>query len=302
MIALLCGLALSVGLYEWAYWFTPLGSLRSYYLTGDREVAGTTGWHSIDDPGSGGSLEYRLYLPPGYESGDRRYPVIYHLHGANPLSPGSTLEFIRKDVNWTAHALERAVADGLVPPALIVAPFDGTGLSMWSDSIDGTVLAESRLIDVLIPHVDATYRTLADRNHRAVQGFSMGGFGAAKAALKYPELFSSAIVYDGALHTWETLTTHRFPRRLGIADDVYGNDEAYFARFSPWRIRGDYEKQPIAVLISVGILNRYNDAFPDRLEEIGVEHVYVDVACGHDLRCLIDETGQDAFRLMGRSF
>jgi len=68
-IALLCVLALSVGLYEWVHWFTPLGSLGGYYLTGDREVAGTTGWQSIDDPGSGGSMEYRLYLPPGYESG-----------------------------------------------------------------------------------------------------------------------------------------------------------------------------------------------------------------------------------------
>ena len=51
----------------------------------------------------------------------------------------------------------------------------------------------------LIPHIDATYRTIADRGSRWVEGFSMGGFGAAHLGFKYPEIFGAVSIMSGAL-------------------------------------------------------------------------------------------------------
>ncbi len=58
---------------------------------------------------------------------------------------------------------------------------------------------ESVIIKDLIPHVDATYRTLARREDRIIEGYSMGGFGAAHLGFKYPELFGTVVVNAGAL-------------------------------------------------------------------------------------------------------
>jgi endo-1,4-beta-xylanase len=70
-------------------------------------------------------------------------------------------------------------------------------MSFYSDSFDGQWMAETTVIEELVPHIDATYRTIANRDGRAIQGMSMGGFGALKLAFKYPDLFSSVVAFAG---------------------------------------------------------------------------------------------------------
>lgn len=60
-----------------------------------------------------------------------------------------------------------------------------------ADSVERVTIQE------LIPHIDATYRTQACRKGRAIEGFSMGGYGAIKWAIRYPEVFCSAVSYSG---------------------------------------------------------------------------------------------------------
>ena len=84
------------------------------------------------------------------------------------------------------------------------------GNTMYCDTPDGKYPVESVIMKDLIPHVDATYRTVASREGRAVEGFSMGGFGAAHFGFKYPEVFGVVSIEAPAL----------------LGPDVQGHDPA----------------------------------------------------------------------------
>jgi endo-1,4-beta-xylanase len=74
---------------------------------------------------------------------------------------------------------------------MILVLANGGAATLFENSADGKYPAETLIIRELISHVDATYRTIASRSGRAIEGFSMGGRGATGLALKYPELFCS---------------------------------------------------------------------------------------------------------------
>jgi len=69
----------------------------------------------------------------------------------------------------------------------------------YMDWADGVHRYEGQIVRDLIPHVDATYRTIAAREGRAVAGLSMGGYGALRLALAHPDLFVSAASQSGAV-------------------------------------------------------------------------------------------------------
>jgi enterochelin esterase-like enzyme len=137
---------------------------------------------------------YNIYLPPNYTKGDGRFPVIYYLHGYG----GNESYYAYPHV---AGVLAAGIREKKVPPCICV--FANAGGSSWyADSRDGKVMGETVVINELIPHIDQTYRTIAAREGRALQGGSMGGFGALKFAFKYPDRFTSAMAYCPALWGW----------------------------------------------------------------------------------------------------
>ena len=141
-----------------------------------------------DDNPETEDLSYALYLPDGYEaSGDTRYPVLYLLHGSGGEADA-----------WNDFwpILDTMIADGTIPPTIAVAPI--TGNSYWVDSATFGA-AETAVIEDLIPHVDETLPTIAAREGRALVGFSMGGYGAARYGLAYPDLFAAATLLSPAL-------------------------------------------------------------------------------------------------------
>ena len=158
-------------------------------------------------------VNYLIYLPPGYDKDtQQRYPVIYWLHGMGGNIRAGAMMFV--------PALDAAIKDGSMPPAIVVLP-NGMVNSFYCDTVEGPHPVESVIIKDLIPHIDATYRTLPKREARIIQGFSMGGYGAAHLGFKYPELFGTVIVNSGALLDPEAVmgTTGPMPH-------VFGNDNA----------------------------------------------------------------------------
>jgi endo-1,4-beta-xylanase len=131
---------------------------------------------------------YNVYLPPEYSKSEGRFPVIYFLHQLNG-NESSLLVTIR--------TLDQAIKQKKVSPCILVLPNAGK-TSWYADNTDRKVMGETVVIKELIPHVDKTYRTIATREGRAVQGYSMGGFGALKFAFKYPEKFGSVVAYAQA--------------------------------------------------------------------------------------------------------
>ncbi len=135
---------------------------------------------------------YRIYLPPGYDANaSKRYPVIYFLHGRSVDSKRPITAY------YIARA-DAAIRSGVMPPTIIVL-VQGTNTGWYLDAQDGKHPMESVLIKDLIPYIDASYRTLADRNDRAIEGHSMGGYGALHIGFKYPDLFSAVTGNSPAL-------------------------------------------------------------------------------------------------------
>jgi enterochelin esterase-like enzyme len=128
-----------------------------------------------------------VYLPPSYEAArNRRYPVVYQLHG---WLPGG--EQWAGMIDFEAGT-NRALASGGAKEMIVVVPDSLTihGGSMYSTSVTSGDF-EGFIARDLVAYVDSHYRTLAKRESRGLSGHSMGGYGTWRIAMKYPELYSS---------------------------------------------------------------------------------------------------------------
>jgi enterochelin esterase-like enzyme len=132
---------------------------------------------------------YAVYLPDGYESSQLRYPVLYLLHG----NGGNLNSWV--DQGRIKPTLDRLIANGEIPAAIVVMPDAGT---TWF--VDRKENMESAVIRDLIPEVERKFNAIQARNGRLVAGLSMGGYGAMRFALKYPEMFAAAGLLSPAIY------------------------------------------------------------------------------------------------------
>lgn len=149
-----------------------------------------------------------VYLPPSYDEDDRKYPVVYLLHG---MFGGETDWLLKGDAERT---LDRLIASGELRECIVVMPNDG-GYghgTFYVDWYDGTGNFEQYFIHDLMPFIDANFRTKTDPAYRAVAGLSMGGFGAFSLSLRHPRLFGSAASMSGALGMIGQLPSYDFSR------------------------------------------------------------------------------------------
>jgi enterochelin esterase-like enzyme/dienelactone hydrolase len=148
----------------------------------DRTAPPGTAYKTFHSKTIGADVSYLVYLPPRYDNDPTaRYPVLYCLHASGGAP--------RRAAGGILPRLAPAIRAGRVPPLIVVFPNGLRGATMYSDSRDGKYPVESVIVKDLVPHIDATYRTVAARHARAFDGFSMGGFGAAHLGFKYPEVF-----------------------------------------------------------------------------------------------------------------
>jgi putative tributyrin esterase len=152
--------------------------------------AATAGLRPVEDrvvesAALGRRMSYRVILPPGYNDSLRRFPTLYLLHGLT----GNYRDWESR-TNVFRYSRDHEV--------LIVMP---DGEDSWYTDSQGTPAAkfESYIARDLIADVDRTYRTIGTRHGRAIAGLSMGGYGAMKFGLKYPNLFMFAGSFSGAL-------------------------------------------------------------------------------------------------------
>jgi putative tributyrin esterase len=135
----------------------------------------------------GRTMKYNVVLPESYENSKGSYPVLYLLHG-----------YSGNYTNWARHkAPEYARAYDLI----VVMPDAGNSwYANWARSDeDQKNNWEDVIIKDLIGHVDSTYRTIASRDGRAINGLSMGGYGALMLGLKHPDLFCAIGSHSGAI-------------------------------------------------------------------------------------------------------
>jgi enterochelin esterase-like enzyme len=123
--------------------------------------------------------QFLIYLPPCYgELNDTRYPVLYLLHGQTYI-----------DDQWprlgAVDIANRLIISGEAPPFIMVFPDDRYWNLPSGPGFGG------RFVDYLVPYVDENYRTIADREHRALGGLSRGGGWTIRLGFEYWELFGT---------------------------------------------------------------------------------------------------------------
>ncbi|MCP5118544.1 MAG: prolyl oligopeptidase family serine peptidase [bacterium] len=204
---------------------------------------------------------YAIYLPPDYYATsklDRRYPVVYYLHGGRP---GGEHKYV-----LLASFFEPAMQDGRVPPMIYVF-VNGGRLSHYDH--EGS-LGETAFVEELIPHIDSTYRTIARREARGLEGYSYGGRGAARIMFKHPELFISAASISGG---------HQHEKRISENDGVESEEVVIDP---PWNNSWDLARHYAAredvpglhILVAVGTDDRNYEAnldWMDHLNSLGID-------------------------------
>jgi len=152
--------------------------------------------HVYKSKSNGVQRELTVYVPPGYdENAGKRYPVLYLLHG-----------FANDQQSWHRYGRANDILDNLlakksIEPFLVVMPLgyggaringDGTGIAPANAGRMGgdADLYQRDIIEDIIPMIEAKYRTIADRKHRAIFGFSMGGGQAGRYGLNNLDKFS----------------------------------------------------------------------------------------------------------------
>ena len=158
-----------------------------------------------------------IYLPPCYRAGTpQRYPVLYLLHGAG----ADQTQWDDVGIDETA---DRLIADGAIPSLLMVLP---------GGNCSGDPTYDRFVVDELIPFIDVSYPTRAERDSRAIGGISMGGRSAFAIAMAHPGWFGSVGGHSPALGNVEDLAgLRREPMRIwldvGDADGLAASVERF---------------------------------------------------------------------------
>ena len=181
---------------------------------------------SFDSRSTGMPERYSVFLPPSFsKEPSRTYPVIYFLHGLN-----------NDETSWTVEryghlqtSMEQMMVSGRLPEFIMVHPRGDN--SFYCNYIDGTKRYEDLLTQELISYMEANYRAKKGRENRSIAGTSMGGYGALKIAMKYPDRYAAAvgqspIIFPGSnpLALSEEVKSSRFYSFfLGMLTPIFGD-------------------------------------------------------------------------------
>lgn len=251
-------------------------------------------------PSLGREVAYAVQLPPSYAKGEKRYPVLYALHGLF-----ESHEFWEK--RGLAGVLDGLWARGEVPEFLAVA-VDG-GSSFFVNAPGGRY--EDLVARDIVAHVESTYRVVRGREARALIGVSMGGYAALRIALARPEVFG-AVAAHSAMLLLKAPTPEEGAGRWHMAAfrAVFGDpiDAALWAASDPlvWAERADPREVP-ALRFDCGSEDRYglfagNAELDRRLTARGVRHSFALLPGDHGyeyVRSVVDRSLRfvgDAFR------
>lgn len=183
---------------------------------------------TFDAPSLGVKKTYRVYLPKGYDDSQRRFPVVYYLHGLGG-----------NENNWLEHGDLKGAADAASFAAIVVMPdgdasfyVDRTGPSYEACAKEKppfnpgeqaatycvkTPRYEAYVTQDLVRDVDGHFRTLAKRESRGMGGLSMGGFGSMQLAMRHTDLYS-VVATHSALLSLTYVDPHPYdPAKLTLA-------------------------------------------------------------------------------------
>jgi poly(3-hydroxybutyrate) depolymerase len=250
-------------------------------------------FHTFESAAAKSPVSYHMYTPAAYNSQpERRFPVVYWLHGSGGGLAG---------IPQVARRFDAAIDAQKLPPCLVVF-VNGLVEGMYVDWKDGSAPVETVIIRELLPHIDQTYRTVAAREGRILDGYSMGGYGAARLGFKYPELFRGVSIMGGGPLQAELIQAPRAGRQRAaeVLQRVYGGDQEYFRSVSPRRIA----EQNATAISRDSVIRQVcgdqdetypvNVEFHEYLKRLGIPHTWTVLeGVDHNPLATIEKLGDD---------
>ncbi|MGH9761612.1 MAG: alpha/beta hydrolase [Blastocatellia bacterium] len=227
----------------------------------------------------GKDLNFSIQLPPSYaQDTNRRYPVLYFLHGMF----GNEHEFERRGV---AAAVDKMRTSGKIGDFILVSP---AGDNSFYINAKGGARYEDAIVTDLVLYIESHYRAIGNRGGRAIQGISMGGFGALMIAFKHPDMFSSVTAHCAALFTELPKADGNDQRSMfmqRLLGKIFGDppDEEFFQANNPIRLAQTNEKaikkSGLKIYFDVGDQDRYgfqktNPVLDEQLTKEGIAHEF----------------------------
>lgn len=232
---------------------------------------GTVAQRWYNSPGLNMERRLSVYTPPGYETSREKFPVLYLLHGAG----GDELAWL--ELGRTVQIMDNLIAQKKAKPMIVVmpngnviqdaAPGEGSGgfytpQFMVPKTMDGTYEASFKDI---IDFVETNYRVKADKQHRAIAGLSMGGFHSMHISRFYPNTFDYIGLFSAAIMPGE-----------GIAHEAYKDIDGTLE--AQWK--NGYKLYWIGIG-KTDFLYKANEEFRKKLDDIGMQYVYIESEGGH---------------------
>jgi endo-1,4-beta-xylanase len=222
------------------------------------------------------TVGFNIYLPPQYEKEpSRRFPVVYFLHGSTGTESSDA---------GLARYVDPEISTARIAPVIYVFPNGGAD-SYYRDWPGNYVRAETMLIRELLPFIDQHFRTIDRSSARGICGFSMGGAGAIRLVLKYPELFCTAASLAAAID--------KTPEDFG-GDNCYRQASALTQK----------QRDSLYLLMVIGgddFLLPRQEPFLIHLKNLGIRYTYVVHSnVGHNLGKYTELSGQAMIEHMSR--
>jgi S-formylglutathione hydrolase FrmB len=265
-------------------------------VTATRQLGARLTDLTMTTPALSAPVHVRILLPNGYDAHpDRRYPVLYLLHGAYDHYK-----------SWTDEGAAEKITAGL--DAIVVMPEGGNGgwyTDWYKGGKGGPPEWETFHIGELLPWVDEHYRTIPTRGERAIAGLSMGGFGAMSYAARHPDLFGWAASFSGAVDIINNAPVAvvidiEAPADGGSPDDQFGDralNEIVWRAHDPWDLAANLRGTVLRVDTGNGQPGPYDTgkltpdpieqqvhemstSFHQKLTSLGIPHVWDDYGPG----------------------
>ncbi len=236
---------------------------------------------AVYSPSMKKTLKAAISFPSGYEKGESRYPVVYLLHGGSGAFS-----------DWHQKVTEKGIVNQLAEEhkVLIVTPGVGPASYYYDSPLLDSVRYETYMIQELIPFIDKNYRTLAQKESRAITGLSMGGHGAITLAAKHPTLFIAAGSMSGVMNIdtdfWKVGEDFRSLRKKGQIE-MLGPINYQGPLFNPYTAVGlvdQLKSQKVSLIIDCGVddfLIETNRQMHSLLMEKKVAHEYIERPGAH---------------------
>lgn len=235
---------------------------------------------------------YYIYLPPGYNNSEKRFPVVYHLHGGRPGGE-------HKSVKLSKY-IDKAIKNGDIQPTIYVFP-NGGPMSWYNYPQKELALGEDVFINETIPHIDKTYRTIAKREGRAIQGFSQGGRGTTRIMFKHPEMWCSTAP-GGSGYEPE--------KRIQENNGAESDDVVFATGYNAWDLAKVYAEKtdppsvrPLIWVGTKGFNYEYNLKYMDYLKKLDIPHDKLIVPnATHSVTQIYDAKGVELMQFHDKNF